>query len=445
MDRFIRPLIILLLIFSVLPFLPEALTDILAGRTSYYKFAINQPLFNLNLRYMKDYVLVLLLLLIVMKDAGQRYKRAFEQSFLFYYLFILLILYGVTVMAVELNVFSIPQVLAGLRPLLLAFVGFKVLNHFKDVRFLKLFMKVLISLLFIELLVIVTQFYIFTKVYGIVNPFSLRLIGTFGGIAVSGYFAVSTSCIVFVLQSKGIKDFQMRHTYLLHMACFLVAGCSGTRTAIIGCMLVILTSVVRSIIAKDGTKRANYLIISILAFSSIVASLVLQFVTKIADRGDILQVQLENGRIKIITDYITNNSLFNILFGKGIGYGTNASVILNRQYELNMQTEIVDGTINSIIMQYGFIVMCLVLLLTIRWGILFVNNKGAISLNAILLLSVGALLCFATNIFEQYVLMLLLTVAYYLQAAHFDNKDESKQQVHDQPLSTNTYRARIPL
>ncbi|UJF34323.1 hypothetical protein [Paenibacillus hexagrammi] len=414
LDRLIKSIVILFIIFSVLPYLPEALNDIVYGKVSYYKFGINKPLFGISLRFLKDYLLILLLLLSFIKDIGIRSKQAFMKNALLYYSVLFIIIYGGSVLVIEMKGMNVPQLVAGIRPLILALACVKLTETFRELKFIKSIFHVLVGLLFIELIVIVAQYMVYMKVYGATNPFSLRLLGTFGGISLAGYFAVGSASVFYVLRSKKFAELKLKYLNILQLCCFVVAGISGTRAALIACVLIMAACLVKHLIENDKSNKLNFLLISMLFFSSVAAPYLIQIVTKVAQRGDILQVQLEDGRIKVIQDFIENNPTFNVLFGRGIGYGTNTSVLLNKQYNLDLKTEIVDGTINAIIVQYGFVALLIAIILVAGWVLLQIRNSKISATDTVVLVIVGVVLCFATNILEQYAFLILFSVAYFL-------------------------------
>ncbi|MFD0671317.1 hypothetical protein [Cohnella sp. GCM10027633] len=425
MDKLIRRLILLFIVFSAIPFLPEALTDIALGSASYAKFT-NESLLPIDLQYAKDFLLGLLLLVIILRDF---LRRSLRTTIALGYTMLLIAVYGTYVLTSDDNTFRISMVLAGARPLFLLMLCFKLKEFLSDRHFISALLRTLKAIIALEWAVISAQYFIFIHLYGATNPFSLRLIGTFGSFSIAGYFAVGCACILYMLQNRAfLARAQTRFVSGWMVACFMIASLSGTRTAIFGCLLVLLASWARSLLSRGDRRRNRMLLTGMLFLSAAGMYYLLQLVSLAANRGSVIESQWDAGRVSIIANHFANSSLFQILFGKGIGYGTNMSVMLESQYGMDLGTEIVDGTLNSIIMQYGVVMMTFAVLWTALWASNTLRTSKAEKGDALVIASIGLLMCMATNIFEQYSFLVLFSVSCYLIGMPFVRKEEDTRE-----------------
>lgn len=405
----IKILLILFLIASAMPFLPEALNNIIQGKNANIGFVINEPLFGVKFRYIKDIIMILLLGLIFLHDLKLSKWSPHSRTLLFYFVIALLIVCGYSVMYYQINSTNILQAAAGIRPILLFAVCYKSLQFFKGEGFIKAFSKTLVWLVVLELIIILAQYYTSSKIYGFQNPLSLRLIGTFGGISIAGYFALGASCYFFINQK------QFKVTPLLQTFCMVIAGLSGTRSAMIGCSIIIAASVIRSVLLKLNRSyhKNNSLLISITSFGLIGGYFLIGLIGKLSERGSIVGAQANGGRIDFLISIFANSSATQIIFGNGLGYGTNTAVTLNREFQSGLDSKVMDGTINSILTQFGVLGMIIAGVLFFFFSVkLFRNNKGRyLDIGAILVVTL--LMCITTNIFEQFTFLSLLSITYY--------------------------------
>ena len=179
----------------------------------------------------------------------------------------------------------------------------------------------------------------------------------------------------------------------------------------------------------------NHIVYGSIAIVAVVAAviavpLVIMFATNMAGRGNILQVQLESGRLLILKNLLLNPSLINLLFGYGIGAGSNTDAILNQTQE-NAYNNILDGTFNVIIYQYGLIglILSIILIFMIFKKLSSCNNK------VLQYVFVGTVLlqAFTNNIFETQSLLILLGVVFGLLATNkFELSENQKMELSNE-------------
>ncbi|PLT47324.1 hypothetical protein B8V81_1548 [Paenibacillus pasadenensis] len=396
-------------IFASMAYLPEALNDIANMRVSYAKFAIGEPLFGPSLRYVKDILMVALLGLFFWIDMRrqERYRLAAH-----YLPVILLLLYGTAVLAYRESTVNLYQVAAGGRSLLLILFCVKAIGLMRGrPEFIRALARCIGWLLLVEFIVLAIQYALFTSRFGVVNPFSLRLIGTFGGISLAGYLALGSAMILYAARPR-LGRVQRRLGPLLQLLALGVAGMSGTRSAIIGCFLIVFFLLVEKVLLGRKRPGSAYLTPAIICFSLLALTGGVQAATLMADRGSIVEAQVEGGRIDMLTGFFTSNPLSVVLFGDGIGYGTNAGVNLNKQLEVELDHQIMDGTFNSILTQYGLLSLSLLLAAAIAAAPGLLRKLRSRSLQLYVFVVVNFVLCISTNILEQFVYLFLLAACW---------------------------------
>ncbi|MBW7476722.1 hypothetical protein K0T92_18550 [Paenibacillus oenotherae] len=431
MNRLVKILLVLFIVFTVIPYLPEAITDLINNKVSYAKFRINQPIFGLNIRYVKDGLLFMLMCLFVIMDAREK-KR--NHLFLTYYPFLLLVIYGASVLGFFYQRVDLFLIAAGTRSVLLFLFCLKAAKFLKSIHAFGLMKRTVTILLLVEFIVLLLQYYVYTNNYGYANPVSLRLIGTFGGISVAGYFALGCSIFYYLL---GVKlNIGVKSMIALQTLCLLTAAFSGTRSALMGVMLVIFFSAGRRLIHGRTDRRQSLLLISLSIVIGIGLIGISKLVNVLADRGDLLETQLESGRIELFKS-LFNQNLENILFGNGIGYGTNAAVNLNRQFEAGVNAIILDGTINSILAQYGLLVLLVAGLIYLHFLFQFVRTGRIYGFDLFAVTLVNGILMFSTNIFEQGTYLLMLTISTSLALAPLHDNDKAAAKGTASPESSS--------
>jgi hypothetical protein len=420
--------IILFLFFSSMAYLPQAIQNNLIGGIAYVKFEYDQPFLNLDLRYFKDVIMVLMVFFFFIRDITTKKPIS---TLLVYYFSIMLILYGTIVMLIHYDTLNYLQIIAGIRSIIFIIFCIKI-REFIDQKFAIQLVKLIYVLVAIELMVISIQYVVFARYYGFVNPFSLRLLGTFGGFSLAGYFALCCSTFVYIVSSKH----HIRFTLLFYVLCFMVAGFSGTRTALVGCILVMSAAIFRFVLQRIKKQKQYYLVVSIMTLIPLITVVSIIFISKIADRGNMIQTQIENGRLSYILDFILNNPTSISLFGKGIGFGTNAAVNMAEMYRVDVDAQFMDGTFNTIITQYGLVMFSISLVVfSLIFIQLFMKGKKHI-LDAFLIMCIFLIMCLATNVFEQYFFFSLFCITLYTFMM-LDRQNENINTLINSPISTS--------
>ena len=187
-------------------------------------------------------------------------------------------------------------------------------------------------------------------------PIGFRTLGIFSHAGVFGYTMLGCSLL---FSSAWLRGLSTKPTFLVGMLfCFLGTLASGTRAPMISVLLVTsftIFSKIRSLKSTIINRNIRALSYLIFIFSIPLSLILLISITEsIANRGSLIGVNTgDNGRLGILFFYLNElNDLgvSGILFGQGLGYGTNAAALL-----LNKDVRVLDGTINALLSQFGII------------------------------------------------------------------------------------------
>lgn len=348
---------------------------------------------SLVFRYLKDILVVITFLILFFKIKQSQQKLFFVITFFTFW--------GIAVGV--LNGLEIATIISGIRCYIYFFVVILFFSGVKD-GFLKIasFERVIFLGLIINLIVQVEQTY-----RGTAGDLSLagiggyRFPGLFGGTNGLASFVIGVSLFYFVLDvfCKRVKPIKV---VLIFICCVIMTIFTGTRSALINILLIIGAWLVFKIRIKKEQRFWFTVIVAVVALPMIIT-----VATNMAGRGDILQVQLESGRLLILKNLISNPSLFALLFGYGIGAGSNTDVIINLG-DATAHTNILDGTFNVLIYQYGLLGLILAIAVLFFIFIKLNNCKNAI-IKCVVFITIF-LQAFTGNIFETYAFLLVLGV-----------------------------------
>jgi len=225
----------------------------------------------------------------------------------------------------------------------------------------------------------------------------------YGGVNGVGSLAIITALFAFCLEKRlQLSRLVMALTFLLSISMTVIAG---SRSAMINVGFLFVVWAVEKIRANSASK------LFILFFALLIAVPVLiSYSTSLADRGSILQVQLESGRIAILGQIFSGFNAWQLLFGHGLGVGGNANTIL-RQVSNLTGSKVLDGTFNLVLYQYGLMgfVTILYLLLAMYRKI---KEVGSLTLTVAI---TGTLLlqCLTGNITELFTFIIVFFMCYW--------------------------------
>ena len=353
-------------------------------------------LFVLFFRFGKD-VCAALLLSTEMLSMNRSYRAKIFLEM------VLIIAYG-TIIAWA-NSQSINTIVSGYRMVmyfaaLIMFFNAKYLSGIS----LKKFLNVLTALLSINTLVAAIQAYDKLGFHlNLIGQGSYRFMGFFPAAAAFAYFCLGTALFAYCIDSK---------TNLYHKRCIAIyiiafVGCylSGTRSSMINLLIVFFVY----IISQARMKKEHKILLSVLLAPPAMLY-ILQFSTSIAKRGSILGNALGGGRFTIFFSTIFKQPVTNILFGNGIGAGSNSAAVFMEQLGSSGRL-FLDGTFTTVFYQFG--VLGFLGCLAFIWisAKLIYRRNGFFS--AALFAGTIVLQCLTTNILEAYALLIMLFVSYY--------------------------------
>ncbi|WP_271594538.1 hypothetical protein [Bradyrhizobium sp. CCBAU 65884] len=351
------------------------------------------------LRYVKDAALLTFGIYWPVRLSIGREGRNLRSFFQLYTLWLMLVLFLGTISYVFGDGF-LPFLTAGLRWLLLLHasvgVGLMVFVLRSSAASQRLALLLLISVCLLDLIPLASQL----LGAGLANVTVLRLPGMFSNAGTAGYFAIATSVVAYSAKKSGIAPRTM-----LMMLSLAIGAASGTRFAIIANLALMAALYLGAEKSLLRPTFRTYLGLGVVAPLLIVAAIALIGFT---GRGDILEQQLsEGGRIsnlQVVIDEIGRGDSVDILFGRGIGVGTNTAQGLADALHINATSVkwniLIDNTILTTFFQFGLFGSF------VFWMGLFFLLRPLICRQATIILLVLALGLVTQNMFEQYFLML---------------------------------------
>ena len=233
---------------------------------------------------------------------------------------------------------------------------------------------------------------------------SYRFMGLFPAAAAYAYFCLGASLFAFCVELDTLR--YHRYCILIFVVAFIGCYVSGTRSSMINMLFVVYMYFMEHTHIEKSQKLALsvVLIVPTLVF-------VVNFSNGIANRGSIMENALSGGRISIFLNTFLEQSVLHVAFGNGIGTGSNSAATLSSLAQANSGTIILDGTLTTVLYQFGLcgFMLCLCLI----WKIYRNVNMARGFLNAVLFTFTILLQCFTCNILEAYALLIMLFVCYY--------------------------------
>ena len=414
MRTIIKNTFILLLVFVNIAYLPQAIIAIinkvpLISSINYSYEYISLGLSNdfPLIRYSKD-ILIILLFLCISIDIIKR-KQINKLSFAFFGC-ISLFLVPFSLLSLMLSdEFSIFMIISGIRVIIFPITIVVFVVSYLDDEFINTIYKVLINILKLIFIITLLQSIIIISNYGTFNIAKYRLIGTFAGSGLLGLFGVGMMAFIIIYKININNNIKIvRYSILI---AFIIYA-SGTRTAMILYSILLFSYFYYVKINKDKSLKLTNLFIFLSLTLIFIALKLAEF---IADRGSAISAQFEGGRATFIIEYLNSSNLKEILFGKGIGFGTNTALSMIRDVATNSEssTRVMDGTINILITQFGLIITIIICLLYLHIVKQILNTaisneiKIAFIVTNIIIIVIG-------NVLEQFSFQLLFIINHIL-------------------------------
>ena len=232
---------------------------------------------------------------------------------------------------------------------------------------------------------------------------SFRFMGLFPSAAAFAYFCFGSTLFAYCVSTK-LEEFKRLYIYIFVMS-FIGCFISGTRSSMMNLLVVVFLYMIN----QTRMKQMQKVFVTILLSMPIVVYVV-QFSTNLANRGSILGNALEGGRFTIFVNAILNQPVISILFGNGIGAGSNSAAEFLSRME-GEEVLFLDGTFTTLFYQFGVVGVVFVLILLGSITKQVYQKRGI--LNTFLFTGSVVLQCLTTNILEAFALLIMLFICYY--------------------------------
>ncbi len=343
--------------------------------------------------YVKDFICLLLFALLIFRKKN--------------ILAFLAVIFGIGIIILLINNnFTIKMLLAGYRAISFAIVSqafFEIYNdnYFKSKQF-KILIKLLNISFCIELIAVIVQI-VCSNSLTTFGSGGYRFSGFFNGSGNLGCYCVAFSLLLAVLNTKGYTGLtNIKYFTMLLLSIFLTVA-SGTRTCMVLCIIIFAYESFRFLGKKMKLKKDIVITAAIFA-TAVFGKKILNTIINWTNRGD-LSIS-GGGRLSLLINQFTKSNGFQLLFGHGIGVGTNASVSMG----LN-NTQVSDSTINLIFTQFG--ALGLITFLILLYKLIIRISKKSNYRNVYVLFTITILvMLFVGNLFEHNAMVVLLILTY---------------------------------
>ena len=241
----------------------------------------------------------------------------------------------------------------------------------------------------------------------IIGQGGYRFAGLFGGN--NGCASFSLACVVFWVIYDYYWPRKKISMFLEFIMSVLMCIICGSRSTMINVLLIFVIWLVGKL--KCRVRDRIFIIICSIA---VLGPAIINFANGVANRGSILQVQMESGRLSILKNIINSSNILQLLFGRGLGIGSNSDTI-TRIDGINMSVGngiILDGTFNVVLYQFGLLGFFLMIYILIK-GYKMINTKCSLSLLIIYVVTI-LMQCFTANLFETYGFLVVMFINYWI-------------------------------
>lgn len=233
-----------------------------------------------------------------------------------------------------------------------------------------------------------------------------RYMGLFGGWAPCSAFAAA-ACLFFYVYSTYYTWSKLHIGIAVICSLFIEFMC-GSRSGMMCVLLIMYVWFLKSVPVKR-----IYKYLAIISTLGIVLMGVIKFVEAFADRGSILEIQMQSGRIMILNQVL--NSLWQnpitFLLGNGLGAGSNTSTLMSN-FDYNLGAALVlDGTLNTVLYQYGMFGAVVLLFFLLMMWIKMRNVLFDLKLVFWLIVFIEGI---TSNLFECFACQIILFITYIL-------------------------------
>lgn len=384
-------LLLFVLIISSISYFFYWIEKIRSAKSFYFKYhLIGNSLFN-SMRYIKEIALACLLLLLLVKYPIKIKHFLFSVGLLFL---------GIIMLLVNNN-FSLGMLISGIRNFLcISTIILFVKNSINSDDLCKTVYKTSQILILLNL---------GASILLMIRNGGTRYAGLFANAGYLGIFCVAAS-IYFMVYYIFVTNLKKSAYIICQASSFVLAFLGGSRSGIV-CVAIIFA--VHIMYVSKIKKRQLQHILPILAIIGI--PILIYIANNFIERGSMLQSNFENGRFSILHGLLFESNIISLLFGNGLGFGTNSSIIIG-----NSRSVILDGTISTLIGQYGIIVTLIIISNVVRSFLPIIKNKNTVVIGSGVF-CVIIILVFTINIFEMYPVIILLGLAISILKANTNN------------------------
>lgn len=349
--------------------------------------------------FLKDVIAIFMFIILLLTSKKENYKFFMNAFYVF--------LYGIIGLLFS-NRISFGFILAGFRTYLYFVVvfawGLKYSKLLQESNNLKKLLRIIKLTILIQTFITLAQVVLSSSI----NRFGTggyRFSGAFAGCGNLGCYTVACCLLLIIFKSK-YKNISTLGFMVYGIMLLFLAIASGTRTCII-LDLILLFLEMSYLIGKKIRFNSKLIVVIGGILFLIFAPKLVESIVSWTGRGELMLSG--SGRIRVFLDMLNSSSIFELIFGKGLGVGTNASVTMNLK-----GTSVADSTINLFFIQFGIVGLVFfffVILMTI-YNLLQKSNDNkrivmCFSITILVMSIVG-------NIFEHIAMCVLLVIAYFL-------------------------------
>lgn len=358
--------------------------------------------FGQLIAYLKDISCALLLFNLIMHID---LKKTSGKMFM---IFFIIIITGIVVIVINQRI-ALNYLIAGVRCLMFVVTTIVFCQEYRksiiESKFVKKVLMAMDITLLIQLIITVLQIQSSSS-WSKFGSGAYRFCGAFPGSGNLGCYCIALQLLYYTINKKYglIKSNGM---ILRSIVCIFLSVASGTRTTMFLCFIVFLFFITESLLKRFRFDFLSILVIVFILLLIIGIPVADWFINR-TDRGEL--GLSGSGRVTLFFNMFDSANAFQLLFGRGLGIGTNIAVTLGMG-----KNELADSTINLIFIQYGLIGLGIFLAALLRIGYqMWIKTVPSIKGIVILFILVIAVMLFIGNLFEHIAMSIILIFTYYL-------------------------------
>ena len=333
------------------------------------------------LNYSKDIFILLWCISIIVKNYHKLQKEIF--------ITIMIILLGAILSLI--NGYSILVLIAGIRAYIYCFTIFIFFkSNINDIGY-SFWNSIIRTIKFIILLQLISIILIIikSKDYFLPGQGGYRMMGLFTNAGTLGALSIGSTIIISYIYIVK-KIINTRSFFIWTLGCIILATCSGSRSAMLNGFMILMIGIFSKSRIDEKSKNLIIIILSIIIIPFIIGISI-----RYIDRGALMDSG--QGRFTPWLELFYISNLLQVIFGRGLGFGTNIA------YNINQCKFVFDSTFVTVILQYGLIgfTIFIIYLYKIIYGLIKNNKENRMYILYIIVYSIISI--FSGNLFEMYV------------------------------------------